>query len=137
MTVSCSCDQMETPDLAMLLHSNTLLKMSTLVIKRSLGAASLLLCLSSVQGAVVQSNTTYVSGTSTLPVSSTDLINIGQSTLAGFTVSANSSPDETPDPLEKTPLDKLTPEAKEAHTLLHTALSQYTNARPAELLQPE
>lgn len=44
--------------------------------------------------------------------------------------------DVSADPLEKNPLDKLTPEAKEAHALLNAALSKYKNARPADLLQP-
>ena len=62
-----------------------------------LSAVAALVCIPLAQGSVIQSNTKYVSGTSTLPVSSTDLINFGQSTLADFTVSENSSPDETPD----------------------------------------
>ena len=80
----------------MFLQSNTPSKLSALV-KLSPAATAVFWCLSSVQGAVIQSNTTYVSGTTTLPVSSADLINFGASTLDSFNVSANSSPDETPD----------------------------------------
>jgi hypothetical protein len=61
-------------------------------------AVAVLVCIPLVQGSIIQSNTTYADGTiATLPVSNSDLINFGASTLDSFTVSANSNPDETPD----------------------------------------
>ena len=67
-------------------------------IKFSYCAAAVLAGIPLAQGAILQVDTTYANGAyGSLPVSGTDLINFGQSTLLSHNVSANSFADETPD----------------------------------------